>query len=191
MDLHLKADRPSGGPSEGSRALPSPATADPVTSGSEVETARARRGPAIVLTVVTLIGLAITTAAALAARSLDQSNEERLLRVQTRQAAALITAEVVNITSPLETALHVANATDGSSEQFSTIMTGQVGQGRPFVDASLWRTDSSTPTLVIALGVAPEPVSSTSALGDLLRRAVGSDSFVVEGLPAGNMSRIA
>jgi serine phosphatase RsbU (regulator of sigma subunit) len=144
-----------------------------------------------VISAVTLVGLTITVAASWAAWSLDRRNEERLLRVQTRQAAALISAEVVNITSPLDTALHVAFATDGNSDAFAAYASTQVGPNRPFVDVSLWRADGSSPVLVTTVGVPPEPLSTSSAIRDLLRVAVPADSFAVAGLPIGNMTRVA
>ncbi|MCU1393347.1 MAG: Serine phosphatase RsbU, regulator of sigma subunit [Ilumatobacteraceae bacterium] len=144
------------------------------------------------IAVVTIVGLAITASATLASWSLDRHNEERLLRVQTRQAAALISAEVVNITSPLVTALQIATATDGSIEKFTTFMSTEVGSGRLFVDASLWRSTGSSLALVTVVGVTPEPESSPSSeSGELVRQAVRSDSFAVAGLPSGTMTRVA
>lgn len=191
MDVEVQPEPLSAGPPEQDRALADRRRDGRLNTSSDGGTARARRGAGSVVAAVIVVGLAITVATSLTARSLDRSNEARLLRVQTRQAAALITAEVVNITTPLVTALQVAGATDGSADKFSTFMSTQIGTGKPFVDASLWRTDGSSPSLVIALGAPPEPVSSTPAIGDLLRQAVRADSFAVAGLPTGAMTRVA
>jgi hypothetical protein len=96
--------------------------------------------------------LTITVAASWAAWALDLHNERRLLDVQTRQAAALITAEIGNLTAPLKTSLQVAAATDGDSRQFSTYMATQVGPKLAFTAASLWRIDGSAPAVVSSVG---------------------------------------
>jgi serine phosphatase RsbU (regulator of sigma subunit) len=140
---------------------------------------------------VALSGITITAAASLAAWSVDRRNEARLLRVQTRQAAALISAEVVNITSPLTTALHVASATDGRGPEFAAYLSTVIGAGELFVDGSLWRTDGPVPTLVTALGVAPEDVSSSAPIDQLVQQTARSDGFTVSGLPADGMTRVA
>jgi serine phosphatase RsbU (regulator of sigma subunit) len=173
------------------RQLPTRTRTTSVTPDPLTDVARLPGGLVRAVAVVLVAGLTITVAASWAAWVLDRHNEDRLLRVQTSQAAALIGAEVVNITSPLETAVHVASATNGSAEQFSAFMLTQIGAGRPFVDASLWRIDGSSSALVTALGDAPEPVASVPAITDLVARSASSDSFTVAGLPAASMSRVA
>ncbi len=181
-DVRRPLDLEVSAPSTSTTGLPVQPSPDPDV--------RARRSTRLIA-LVTVVGLLITAAAAWAAWSLDRRNEDRLLRLQTRQAAALISAEVVNITSPLETALHVASATDGSDAAFSSFMSSQVGPGRLFVDASLWRVDGSARSLVAAVGVEPEPVASSPAIGKFLDLAARSDSFEVIGLPVGSMTRVA
>lgn len=148
------------------------------------------RGAGRVAALVTLVGLLLSVAASWAASTVDRHNEDRLLRAQTRQAAALIAAEVGNIASPLATALRLAIATEGNAEAFATFMSTQIGTGRFFVGASLWRIDGTTLTPVTAVGVPPEPDSS-KAIDDLLRAAAKADTFAVEGLPIQSMTRVA
>lgn len=188
MDLQVKAEPLARRLPERDRELARPTAADPVNAGSDADTARFPGSPWRVIAVVTIVGVLMTAAASWAAWSLDRRNEDRLLRVQTRQAAALISAEIGNITSPLGTALRVAIATDGSDEEFSRFMSTQIGPDRLFVDASLWRVEGSSLQLVTAVGAPPESLSSST--DELMRLAMHADSFVVAGLPIGSMTRV-
>jgi len=165
------------------------AEAEPVAARSNA--VRLAQSPVRLISGVAIAGLLLTATASWAARSVDRRAEERLLRVQTRQAAALIGAEIINITSPLETALQVAAATEGNREEFASYMGAHLGAGRLFVDASLWHVDGDSVSLVTAIGDAPEPIETSSAIRDLLQQAVRSDSFVVVGLPIGAVTRVA
>lgn len=168
---------------------------DGLTASQEVETDdRSRRDLALmrVIALVVAVGASLTAAAAWAAWTLDHRNEHRLLHVQTRQAAALIGAEVANLTSPLETALQVANATGGDAGKFSSYVAAHVGPGRPFVNASLWRVDGGSPELVTSVDTGSERMVTTGELVDLIRRSVTTRSpFTVQGLPVRHMTRVA
>lgn len=79
------------------------------------ELKRAVRGPASnptrIAVVVGLIGLLVTASVSWTALVLDRHNEQRLLEVQTRQAAAVIASTILDISDPLSTALRVGPST--------------------------------------------------------------------------------
>ncbi len=83
--------------------------------------AQSRRARWGVAAVVVLLGLGLTAPVAWAVRSIDRSTEHRLLEVQTKQAAAVITAAVVGIVGPLHSALEVASSTEGDGRTFAAI----------------------------------------------------------------------
>jgi serine phosphatase RsbU (regulator of sigma subunit) len=161
-----------------------------VEAASVGDRSRAPRASWRLVVAVIFVGLVVSAGASWGVWSADRRNEDRLLGVQTRQAAALISAEVVNITSPLVTALHVAIVTTGDGEQFATYMSTQIGSGRLFDGASLWRLEGSSPSLVTSVGVDPTSASSSSAISELVRQASHSNSFVVAGLPAESMTQV-
>ena len=72
--------------------------------------------------VVGLIGLLVTGLLAWTARSLNHSNERRLLQVQTEQAGALIASSILGIEAPLATALQIETVTSGDVGQFTRFM---------------------------------------------------------------------
>lgn len=71
----------------------------------------------------------------------DQNTEERLLEVQTRQAATVLSTAILAIESPLRSALSVqAIAETSGARAFERSMRTSVGADKAFVSASLWRT---------------------------------------------------
>jgi serine phosphatase RsbU (regulator of sigma subunit) len=152
--------------------------------------ARSTRARWFVVGVVVLFGLGLTAPLAWAVRSIDRSTEHRLLEVQTKQAAAVITAAVVGIVGPLHSALEVASATEGDAPSFGRFMSDQVGAGKIFVAASLWRLDGRSPVEVAATGVAPGLPAPAARTQAFVRKAQGSPTFVVTSV-AGPQLRVA
>ena len=73
-------------------------------------------------------------------REIDRNTEERLLEVQTRQAATVLSAAILAIESPMRAALRV-QASTGSTEEtpaFEESMRDSVGRDKAFLSASLW-----------------------------------------------------
>jgi len=131
---------------------------------------------------VGLIGLLVTGSLASTARALDRSNEHRLLRVQTAQAAALISSSVLGIEAPLATALQIETVTGGNAAEFTRFMAPYLGTGKLFVSASVWRADGSRTQLVTSIG---QPAKlDTVAAEALVTKSFGSSTFVARGIPA-------
>ena len=97
---------------------------------------------------VVLIGLLISALASWTALQIDRSSERRLLHLQTRQAALVITVAISGITSPLQAAVDTAAATGGDPSRFARVMAGQVGPNKLFGAAVLLRISGTTATPV-------------------------------------------
>ena len=131
---------------------------------------------------VGLIGLVVTGSLAWTARSLNRSNEHRLLQVQTAQAGALISSSILGIEAPLATALQIETVTGGNTGQFATFMAAYTGSAKVFVSASVWQVASSGAHLVTSVG--QPPTIETAAVQALVAKALHSSTFVVTGIPA-------
>src|SRR4051794_7400477 len=146
-----------GEPSSASAPLPS----HPSHSGREIDEAaaamsRARATPrhGHLLTAIVVVGLALTASVTWAAQRADRSTEQRLLQVQTRQAAGVLSTAVVIIQQPLSEVLEAEQVVprgQGASA-FSQLMRRHVGTGQLFIAASLWRVDAGELSQVAALG---------------------------------------
>ncbi|MCU1457658.1 MAG: Two component signal transduction histidine kinase [Actinomycetia bacterium] len=98
-----------------------------------------RAKPRSTTLVVVIIGLVITGAMTFATWSVHDSNEKRLLNQRTREAAAVLTAALPSIQTPLGSAAVLAEATDGNDAQsFQQLMDPLVRNHQPFVTASIW-----------------------------------------------------
>ena len=71
---------------------------------------------------VLLIGLVITAGLALGAQSVHNTNEDRLLRQRVRETAAVVTAAIPNVQTPLASAAVLAEATGAQADPFERLM---------------------------------------------------------------------
>ncbi|HEY5251802.1 MAG TPA: PP2C family protein-serine/threonine phosphatase [Acidimicrobiales bacterium] len=127
---------------------------------------------------VFLAGLVLTGALAWIAISIHDHNEDRLLNLELKQAASVVTAAVPSIQIPLTSAAELAAATNGSPQQFQKYMTAFVGQPGPFVGASLWRLGNGTATLVAGVGPVSEPAASPGTTA-FLTKARNASTFAI------------
>jgi serine phosphatase RsbU (regulator of sigma subunit) len=138
--------------------------------------------------VVALIGLVLTGSIAWAARTLDRSNEHRLLQVQTAQAGALIASSILGIEGPLATALQIETVTGGDAGQFTRFMSAYTGAAQVFVSASVWQADGSGTRMVASVG--PSATLDRTSAQALVAKALHSSTFVVAGIPANSPQSI-
>ncbi len=136
-------------------------------------------------------GVVLTFFLGLAARSAHESNEDRLLTERTRQAAAVLTASLPGIQTPLASAAEVAELGDEQQNPFRQLMLPLVEQGRPFVSASLWRVDIETLEPVLVVGSEPKLLSQPpEVIRSFLGRALASSELEVIGLLEGDDPRL-
>jgi serine phosphatase RsbU (regulator of sigma subunit) len=140
--------------------------------------------------IVAVVGLVLTLAVSGTAWTLNRHNEHRLLEVQTQQASAVLSATILGLRDPLETALETATATGGSAQQFDKFASTTVGPSRSFVSASLWRSDGTSVEPILSVGAEPLLDPHSPEAEALIRKALTSPTFVVAPVPATSPTRI-
>ncbi len=145
------------------------------------------RGQHVSVLVVLVVGVLITAVLSLGARSVHNSNENRLLRQRVREVATVVAAAIPTVQTPLASAAVLAEATNGNLAAFRRLMVPIVAAGQPFISASLWSTRSSARPLVV-VGADPELATETpGVIRQLFQRTVGSATVTINNLlSAGN-----
>jgi serine phosphatase RsbU (regulator of sigma subunit) len=146
--------------------------------------------PGRVALVVVLVGLIVTLSVSWTAWTLNRHNEHRLLEVQTRQAAAVLSATILSLEDPLTTAVQVESATGGSIPEFTDFASTYVGTGRSFASAVLWKLDGASWQPVSVVGSIPLLNPSSPKARALVAKAAKSSMFVVTPVPVTNPRRI-
>ncbi len=101
--------------------------------------------------VVLVVGLGVTAALILGARSVHDSNENRLLRQRTRETGDVLSATIQSLQTPLISAAEVAEATDADPRRVGRLLGPLPGAGSLFRSAAVWSShpaDPSKPVLV-------------------------------------------
>jgi serine phosphatase RsbU (regulator of sigma subunit) len=150
--------------------------------------ARRRRRISWVSLLVLVVGLATTAALSWTTYHLNQNNEDRLLRLETKQAATVLSAVVPTIQTPLASAAGIAAAGPDGAARFRTYIASYVGVKLPFVSASLWRLGGGTAQLVLSVGSAPQLAADPAAASSFLSSAKPAAPFSVVG-PLGTVAR--
>ena len=154
---------------------------------------RGPRYPVRVIAIIGIFGIALTVLATWGAARFDHNTEERLLQVQTRQAAAVLSTSSLVIQQPMKAALDVqAFAGRSSAAVFERGMGAVVGtEDDQFVSASLWHRDGERIRSVAAEG-ARQGIDGNSPEGQaFLDRALKSTTSVVERVVVGEQIRLA
>ena len=159
-------------------------------AGRDVETSRVSHR---VVASICILGLAITALSTWAAWRVDRNAEERLLQVQTRQAAAVLSTAVLVIQQPLTNAVSVQSAIGGAGDPatFERFMSTSVGEGNIFVAASLWSPGRDPEVPLAAMGVRPAMEAGGADMQSFLDHALSTPSAVVRVVVAGEQTRIA
>ncbi|MDQ1730817.1 MAG: hypothetical protein QOK10_976 [Pseudonocardiales bacterium] len=143
------------------------------------------------IALVVVFGLLVTVAASLAAWRLDRNTEHRLLQVQSRQAASVVSSAIIGIESPLKTAVAIGSATHGNAATFTTYMSSYVGPAKLFVSASLWQVDAAGGKELAAAGAKPTLDPSSATARTMRALAESSTTFVVQSVAAGDHKSVA
>ena len=161
-----------------------------VPGSGEAAVASHRRARVRVGVVVGLVGLVVTAASSWTAWKSDRATEHRLLQIQTLQAGNLIGSAILGIEGPLSTSVQVAAATGGNAQAFDRSIGFEVGPGRLFVSASLWRTSDHFSRPLATVGAPAELVPASAAAHTFVSRATRSSTIVVVGIPQNQPERI-
>jgi serine phosphatase RsbU (regulator of sigma subunit) len=149
-----------------------------------------RRRPEAASIVVVVVGLAVTVALALAARTAHSENEDRLLQQRTREAAAVLEAAVPGVEAPLASTAGLVGVVEGGDpDMFRSALGAQVGGKARFVSASVWPVDGTRPTVVLGADpkLADRPADEVRAF---LARAAETPGLVVHGMLTGDAPRL-
>ena len=138
---------------------------------------------------VLAIGLLVTGIVTWTSWSLNNHNEDRLLKLQTEQAAEVLRASVPDTEAPLATALEIASATNGNVVAFRRFMSSYVGTDSSFVSASLWQMAGASPRQIAVVAAAPDFATSAQEGASVKRASVGSQ-FVVSRAFHGQLGRL-
>jgi serine phosphatase RsbU (regulator of sigma subunit) len=140
---------------------------------------------------VVVVGVLITAGLSLGARSVHNSNENRLLRQRAREVAAVAAAAIPNVQTPLASAAALAQATNGNRAAFRELVAPIVATGRPFVSVSLWSTRAAALRPLVVVGGQPELLTETpAAIRQFLGRATGRPTVAINDLLGARQRRL-
>jgi serine phosphatase RsbU (regulator of sigma subunit)/type II secretory pathway pseudopilin PulG len=107
---------------------------------------------------VLVVGLAATAVLAYAAREVHDNNENHLLRERVNEAAAVLSVAATSVQAPLSSAAILAEGTNANMTDFTGLMQpwASGASGAPFVSASIWPAQSSSPRPLFVIGAEPE-----------------------------------
>lgn len=168
-----------------------------VPPSDDVDAAPApRRDPRAwrLVAVVVLTGLLLTTLGVATAVRTDRMNEQRLLQVQTKQAATLVATAVATVEVPLASSLDVAASVlpERRREVFADRFSRHAGEGRLFASGALVRRSEDGGLVPVqTVGTAVALRDGSAGLDALLRRAWEARTFVVEQVDVGDRSWLA
>jgi serine phosphatase RsbU (regulator of sigma subunit) len=152
---------------------------------------RRGRGPHSGALAVLLIGLLITASLSIGAQRLNDSNEERLLHQRVREAAAVVSAAIPDLQTPLATAAVLAAETGGAPGPFRQVMGPMVGSSGRFVTASLWSVSPTSIQRRVTVGGVPElATESASKVAAVLRPPATAGTIVINDLLASRDRRL-
>lgn len=151
--------------------------------------ARPRR---IVLIICTL-GIVLTALGTWATWRVDRNTEERLLEVQSRQAATVLSTAALIVQQPLRTALDVQGVTPRSAEgaAFEQVLANQVGEAEQQLFVSAVLAHRAADGFTRLAGVGADPWMSGAEAQEFLQRAFDSPVVIVGRVFEGDRSRIA
>jgi serine phosphatase RsbU (regulator of sigma subunit) len=103
---------------------------------------------------VLVVGALLTVLLTWAASAANSTNEHRLLKLQMRQAASVLSSALPSLQLPLTAAFGIVQAT-GDPLQFGKFIANDVGSSGPFVSASLWQISPGPPKPLVVVGATP------------------------------------
>ena len=158
----------------------------PTTPDSDAPVVHRRWMVHTITILVVAIGAILTVVLAFATWEARANNEERLLRQRTREAAAVLTAALPGIETPLASGAEVVEESAGADQQaFERLLAPLAEAGQPYVSASLWRVDDPDLQPVTVIGTAPKLVSQPPDVIQRVPRTDGGNRGARRDRPAG------
>jgi serine phosphatase RsbU (regulator of sigma subunit) len=128
-----------------------------VQDAPELTQAKNRRWPYWSVITVLVVGLIVTGGLVVISAVLYRNNENRLLKLRTRDIGSVLTAALPSIQSSMSSSAAFADATGGNAKKFDRFVAPLVGQaaGGPFASVSLWRVDHPERGPITVVGAPP------------------------------------
>lgn len=150
-----------------------------------------RRRLHTVTIVLATAGIVLTALLVSVTQGAHISNENRLLRQRTREAAAALTAAIPGVETPLESAAAVVKPDASAADSMHALFGPLVATGRPFVSASLWSLQGGVWQPMQVEGAPPKlATQSQAAVADLAARAAKVEGMAVIALLDGDDPRL-
>jgi len=142
-------------------------------------------GPRAIAALIAAIGVVLTCVGSWTIARSDAASEHRILKVQTDQAASVLSAAVTLVEQPLSTVLSVLQvAGPGDRSAFTEFIAPYVGPNRPFVSASLWKRRGGDLTRIATTGATPALDPESGEAQEFLRDAFDTTDTTVRLLRA-------
>jgi Stage II sporulation protein E (SpoIIE) len=141
---------------------------------------------------VAVVGLLVTVGLIVVSTILYHNNENRLLKLRTRDIGSVLTAALPSLQTSVASTATFAEATDGNAAKFDNFAQQFVGQGggRPFASMSLWRVDHPERGPITTVGAHPVLAASMGKAPALFARAAATHKLTVIGLLGGQSPRL-
>ncbi len=161
--------------------------------GRDAAAARVPKHPLRAVAIISIVGFALTVLSTWGVARTDENTEQRLLQVQSKQAAAVLSSAALVVQQPMKAALDVqAFAEGGRASVFERGMGTSVGtDDGQFVSASLWHQEQGRIRNVAKLGVSPGVDGSGPDGQAFLGRALKASTAVVQRVDVGGQVRLA
>lgn len=121
--------------------------------------------------IVVVVGVLVTSGLGLVSAELASSNEQQQLKLRSKEVAALFTAALPDIQTPLGAAVALADITGADPSKFTQFASGFVLPKGQFVSMSVWRIGQFGQGPVIVVGARPELSQARGGAGPILRAA--------------------
>lgn len=141
---------------------------------------------------VAVVGLLVTVGLIVVSTILYHNNENRLLKLRTRDIGSVLTAALPSLQTSVASTATFAEATDGNAAKFDNFAQQFAGQGggRPFASMSLWRVDHPERGPITTVGAHPVLAASMGKAPALFARAAATHKLTVIGLLGGQSPRL-
>lgn len=151
------------------------------------------RHPLLLTAAIVALGAVLTAVFAWGVAQVDRNTEERLLEVQTRQAATVLSTAILALESPMRVALRVQASTGSvdSTRAFEESMRDSVGPDKAFLSASLWKRSGSGYKQLSSMGAPRGLAPESNELQQHLSSAFSTSTSVVKQFDVGDRVRIA
>jgi len=140
--------------------------------------------------VVLVVGCIVVAALSWTSFTVNDRNETRLLKLQTKQAASVLAVILPVVETPLAAAAEIAATTQGKPAPFARYIGPYVGAQGTFVSVSLWRIDQPAPGRLAFVGETPKLTPTSAAARSLLSEARRTRLLTLIGLLGGPEPRL-